>query len=104
MAATTINSVPATVIETDVAPTDSILTIDCPMFHKDQAREIVCFITVTVGAGIQFAVGTVVGISNPSFANADGQITLTIGTSPNDEGAKLHFLASAQNDAFIISF
>ena len=104
MAATTINSVPATIIETDVAPVDSVVTIDCPMFHKDQAREIVVFLTVTVGAGIQFAVGAAPSISNPSFANADGQITLTVGTSPNDNGAKLHFLASAQNDAFIISF
>ena len=104
MSTPTINSIPAIVAEVDLVPGDSVLTIDTPMFKKNQNREIVVFITVVTGS-FQFAVGAAPGVTNPTFDNTSGTITLTLGEHSNDGGGgKLHFTASAQNDDFILVF
>lgn len=97
MANTTISSLPSTVSEPDAVPVDSIVTIDAPLFKESQPREFLVLIKVTTGS-FQFAVGADPGVSNPSIASTDEAIAITVSNS-----VKLHFLAGAQNDEFIIS-
>ena len=97
MANTTITSLPGSVSEPDAVPVDSILTIDAPLFRENQPREYLVLIKVITGS-FQFAVNTVVGASNPSIASTDEAIAITVSNT-----AKLHFLAAAQDDVFIIS-
>ena len=99
MANTVINSLPAIVTETDVAPVDSILTIDAPIFKQPQPREYVIIIKVITGT-FQFAVGATPGVSNPSFTTTDDAFAVTVS---NAQAGSLHFLAVAQNDQFQVN-
>lgn len=93
MATTTINSVPAKIIELIASPVENILQIATPNQHPTQEREYT--IEVIVGT-YTFSAGNAISAENQTFT-VGGKFIITL-----SELHQLRYKATAQSDRFDI--
>jgi len=96
MANITVTKLPVTVVETAGSPATSIVTITAPMLPNDGRGIHEVTLRVTVGT-IKFSVGTAALTGDPAYTSSSAVLKLHI-----SRDKPLHFLAAAQNNAFVI--